>query len=160
MRSKQQPSPNTFFVGPEAVRRKDAMEQLHALGSVEKLEGAEGLLLHVDAEDQNPRAVWNKLRERLSGGGVLPVMLDETGELHLPTGEVTVRFTAPPSDEDLRLFAKAHGLELRQRNKYQPAQASFVVPDAEYLPDVIEAIQPEKNVAAAWANTKSRYRRS
>jgi hypothetical protein len=86
--------------------------------------------------------------------------LDELGEPHLPTGEVTVRFGSPPSDETLDEFARQYGLELRQRNKYQPAQASFLVSTQEYLPDVVEALEPAENVVAVWANTKSKYRRS
>jgi hypothetical protein len=160
MRSKQLPSPDTFFLRSDTVSSADAMEKLTALGSVEPLEGADGMLLRVADKQSDPRASWHAVRERAGLDAVSPVLLDELGEPHLPTGEVTVRFGSPPSDETLDEFARQYGLELRQRNKYQPAQASFLVSTQEYLPDVVEALEPAENVVAVWANTKSKYRRS
>jgi hypothetical protein len=160
MRSKQLPSPDTFFLRSDSVSSADTMEKLSALGSVEPLEGADGVLLRVANQQTDPRACWHAVRERAGLDAVNPVLLDEQGEPHLPTGEVTVRFASPPSDDTLDEFARRHGLELRQRNKYQPAQASFVFSAQEYLPDVVEALEPAENVVAVWANTKSKYRRS
>lgn len=160
MRSKQLPSPDTFFLRSDTVSNADTMEKLSTLGSVEPLEGADGVLLRMASTETDPRASWHALREQAGLEGVNPVLLDEQGEPHLPTGEVTVRFASPPGDDTLEEFARQHGLELRQRNKYQPAQASFLVSAQQYLPDVVEALEPAENVVAVWANTKSRYRRS
>lgn len=160
MRSKQLPSPDTFFLRSDAVSSDEAREKLNSLGSVEALEGADGVLLRLAGKQTDPRASWRAIRAHAGLESVNPVLLDEQGETHLPTGEVTVRFASPPSEETLGEFASKHGLELRQRNKYQPAQASFAVPAQQYLPDVVEALEPDDRVVAVWANTKSRYRRS
>ena len=106
------------------------------------------------------------LRERVgnagpvSGAQVDPVLLDEYGEAHYPTGEVTVRFKQPPTHEFLDRFAGVHGLEVRSRNQYVPAQVAFTITAHRCLPELLEALAPDDNVAAVWANTKSRYRRA
>ncbi len=91
-----------------------------------------------------------------------PVLLDDEGHDMLPTGEVTARFETAPSDEDLDEVARRHGLTVRGRNEFVPAQVVFVPEDrrSAYLPELAERLAEESNVTAAWPNTRSRYERS
>ena len=111
----------------------------------------------------DPRAAWERvLRQDPSLPWAAPVLLDEDGREMLPTGEVTVRFGGPPSDADLGEFGRRHGLSLRSRNEFVPSQAVFVPADrrSAYLPDLCQRLAGEPGVAAAWANTRSRYERT
>ena len=88
-----------------------------------------------------------------------PVLVDELGQAHLPTCEISVRFHTEPSDEALRQFAARHGLAVRERNKYVPRQVCFEPSESSYLPDLVQELAPSKEVETVWANTLSRFRR-
>jgi hypothetical protein len=90
-----------------------------------------------------------------------PVLLDESGEPHYPTGDVAVRFDHAPSDDELQAFARRHGLGACRRNEFVAAQVSCTPVDSRgiYLPELVTALQRAPGVVAAWASTRSRYRR-
>ena len=161
MRSKQIPSADTFLVRVAAEQKESATKRLAAFGKVEDAGDAGGMVLRLGGrESADPKSVWAKLQEQAGKAEVDPILFDETGEPHFPTGEVTVRFKESPSDAFLAGFAKRHGLKVRSRNAYVPAQVAFQVTKRSYLPELIESLAPVENVVSAWANTKSRYRRS
>jgi hypothetical protein len=93
---------------------------------------------------------------------VLPVLRDRDGVAHYPTGEVTVRFDAAPSDTVLDAFARAQRLRLKRRNEFEARQAVFEPADAppDWLPDIVARLARAPGVARAWANTASRYTRA
>lgn len=90
-----------------------------------------------------------------------PFFVDDEGEPHYLTGEISVRFRAVPGDEDLHRFAAEHSLRLLRRNEFVPQQVVFKPLDASrsYLPDLVESIKREGLAKAVWANTLSRYQR-
>ena len=161
MRSKQIPSANTFLVRTDAGRRQSASTRLAELGQLENAEQAGGLVIHLkEGGAGDPKAAWRKLQDEADDLEVDPVLLDETGQQHFPTGEVTVRFKERQTDASLAKFAAKHGLQGGARNEYVPAQVVFRIAGRRYLPEVLESLVPSEDVASAWANTQSRYQRS
>jgi len=162
MPAKQIPSRDTFVLVPGTVLGGSAAADLSALGSVEDL-GEGQLLLQVRDPAPDARATWQRLQVQAGvQHRVHPVLLDERGNAHYPTGEVTVRFRSAPSDAELRAFANAHALDLRGRNEFVGEQAVFLPRDAArtYVPDLVEELSRAEKVQSAWANTRSRYRRA
>lgn len=157
----QRPSPDRFVVRPVADDRKATSSRLAGLGKVQDLEGDQAVLLHMKAPPGDPKAAWRRVHEELGqGAAVYPVLVDEAGDSHYPTGDITVRFHGSPSDHDLHRFASAHGLRLCRRNEFAPQQAVFAPEDSKaYLPDVVEKLAGQPEAERAWANTLSRYRR-
>jgi hypothetical protein len=88
-----------------------------------------------------------------------PVLLDERGEPYYLTGEVSVRFTTPLNEEELRRFAGRHGLRLVRRNQFVPQQAVFQPLKDSSLPELAHELERETGVRAAWANALRRYQR-
>ncbi len=163
VRSRQMPSSRFFVVHPGGVNPKLIAEKLAPLASVEQLPQSAGLLVSPKSASDDPREAWRELRAKLGeDAAVTPLLLDEDGEPAIPTGEIVVRFSSPPADEELRCFAVAHRLELRGRNAWVPSQVSFAAasPAGLYLPDLVEDLQAEPNVRAAWAKTLAHYRRA
>lgn len=164
MRSRQIPSPNRFVVkaAPEAF--SGARRHLTGLGRLEGIEGAADLwFFWAEREGGDPRDVWQAILDGLpSARWAAPLVVDESGEAHVPTGEVAVRFERPPDEEELRSFAARNGLRVRGRNEFVPEQASFEPgdPRGTYLPDLLAALAVEKGVRGAWASTLSRYHRA
>lgn len=120
-------------------------------------------VVHVGDEATDPKAAWRHVLDAdPSLPWAAPVLVDDDGRDLLPTGEVTVRFTGPVSDEELLEFGDRHGLEVRSRNEFVPSQIVFVPADRRrcYLPDLYETLDAEPQVTRAWANTRSRYDRS
>lgn len=159
---KQAPSDHLFVI--EISRdRESAVKRLVPLGSAKPLEGSERLLLlSLPAENGDPEARWALAQELLGElGTVQPVLLDETGEAHFPTGEISVRFHEAPPDDRLQEFAAEHGLRLRDRNEFVPQQAVFrpAAPSTTYLPKVVQELAETKDAKAVWANTLTRFRR-
>lgn len=155
-------SADAFVVHPETSDRRALTERLAKLGQAEELEGSDALLVRLPASSTEARAAWRRLHESAGDAAVVqPVLVDEQGHPHYPTGEISVRFREPPSEDALRTFAAAHGLTLRSRNQYVPQQAVFRLADPRrtYLPDLVEKLASDKGVVAAWANTLSSYRR-
>lgn len=157
------PSATRFVVrgagkDPEEIRRRTK-----DLGSCQELEESSDLtVVEVETHADGPKAAWEKLKTALGPEHeVAPVLLDEEGGEHYPTGKLTVRFRETPSDEELARFAADHGLQLRGRNKWVAMQADFEASrEAEdFLPELVEKVEEEKTVRAAWPDTLSRYRR-
>lgn len=160
---KQDPSDHLFVVDiPQ--ERESAVERLSPLGAVTPLEGNDRLLLLSipagsggDAESR-----WAQAKELLGDlGTVQPVLLDESGEAHYPTGEISVRFHEAQPDDRLHSFAEEHGLRLRDRNEFVPHQAVFrpADPSSIYLPKVVRELAQTQDTKAVWANTLTRFRR-
>ena len=157
---RQSPSSHLFVV--HAQDRNAAAQRLSVLGQVQPLAGAGALLLTLPAVG-DARSVWSRAREAIGPAGtVQPVLLDEDGGPHYPTGEVSVRFLEAPDEEELRRFAARHGLRLVRRNEFVPQQAVFQPLDSSgsYLPELVEKLEGEEGTRAAWANTLSQYQRA
>jgi hypothetical protein len=162
MPAQQSPSGDRFVVRVEPEDAPSLSRRLEELGSVEALDGTDLLLLHVSEPAADPRRVWERILDRADGAAwVAPVLIDEHGQPHLPTGEVSARFDRAPSEDDLQAFAGSHGLELRSRNEYVKEQATFRLarPRSTYLPDLVQSIGTEQGVRTAWANTLTLFRR-
>jgi hypothetical protein len=164
--AKQIPDPDLFVVHLTPQNREEISRRLESVGSIENLGEDNTLLLRVKKTrsqvQPQPQAQWQRLTEMLgSSGSAQPVLTDETGHPHYPTGELTVRFLKRPSDKTLKKFAEKYGLRLRNRNEFVDEQAAFQVTDpaATYLPDLIQQITGDKTIKLAWANTLSRQRR-
>ena len=113
--------------------------------------------------DGAPFDGWSQLRAALGKtSAVQPVLLDDAGGRHLPTGEVTVRFKHEPPAKDLEEFAARHDLTLVRRNEFEPGQVVFLPTDAPnvFLPNLVEALERDAAVHRAWANTRSSYQRA
>jgi len=159
----QIPNSELFVVHYSPDNKEDLTRRLEKVGSTEDMEQDNMLLVHVKEKKQAaPQAAWERLSAAVgSAGAVQPVLSDERGTPHYPTGEVTVRFVKKPSEKELKAFSSKYGLRLRDRNEFVPEQAAFQVedPGANYLPDLLKQITSSKTVDSAWANTLSSYKR-
>lgn len=161
MRARQIPSADCFVVKTSPGASPAGRRNLAGRVALEKIEGSDLLLLKLGEVHPEPKTAWQRVLDGMeSAQWVAPVLLDEQSQPHFPTGDVSVRFDHTPSETELEKFAAAHGLELKGRNEFIPEQASFRPADLRhtYLPDLLRALGSEKGVAAAWANTLSRYR--
>lgn len=132
--------------------------RLQAIAAVE----TDGPIVRLSV-DGAPHDGWKQLRAALGKASeVQPVLLDDAGGRHLPTGEVTVRFKHEPSAGDLADFARRHALALVRRNEFEPGQAVFRPTDAPnvFLPHLVEALEGDPAAHRAWANTRSSYQRA
>lgn len=162
MPARQIPSEDCFVINVDPAAARAVCEELAGLGAVEALEGSDLVLLELGRPAADLRAAWQRIVEgSRAAEWVAPLLLDESGEPHYPTGEVSVRFPEPRSDDELARFGATHGLRLRHRNEFVPEQAVFepVDPRRTFLPDLVRSLGDEAGVAAVWANTTSRYRR-
>ncbi len=160
---KQDPS-NHLFVVDAPHDHESAVTRLSPLGTVAPLEGNDRLLLLSIPADAagDAESRWTHARELLGDlGTIQPVLLDEAGEAHFPTGEISVRFHEAPADDRLQQFAEEHGLRLRDRNEFVPQQAVFqpADPSSSYLPKVMQELTETQDTKAVWANTLTRFRR-
>lgn len=157
----QTPSDQLFVVKVAPQQRAAAARRLAAVGRVEPL--AESLLLLRAASSLgDAKAVWNRARQVLgTAGTVQPVLLDERGAQHYPTGEISVRFQEPPPDEVVHDLAAAHGLRLRDRNEFVPEQVVFQPLDAakSYIPELVRELSDAGSGLTVWANTLSHFNR-
>jgi hypothetical protein len=160
---KQAPSDHLFVVDVDSQKRDQAAKRLAPLGGVKPLEGNERLLLlTVEPGSLDSESAWSRARKLLGDlGSVHPVLMDELGEPHFPTGEISVRFHEVPPDDRLQEFAADHGLRLRDRNEYVPQQAVFrpVDSSSRYLPKLVQELADTRETRAVWANTLTRFRR-
>ncbi|HSS79452.1 MAG TPA: hypothetical protein VLV54_22215 [Thermoanaerobaculia bacterium] len=86
---------------------------------------------------------------------------DEANEPVYLTGEISVRFTTSPGDEDLRRFTARYGLRLLRRNEFVREQVVFEPVDASRsLYDLVQEIEREGAAKAVWANTLRRFHRA
>jgi hypothetical protein len=131
----------------------DAPGEESGVAAVQALDDT-GLFL---AEAADPRAVV----EGSKGIEWAAPTLGEAGEESYPTGEVSIRFSAPLESEDLEGFVRKHALQVLRRNEFVPEQVVVAPtePRGTWLPDVVERLNGEHVVAKAWPNTLSRYRR-
>jgi hypothetical protein len=147
------------------VARADeaTLARARRLGPVERLAEARDLCLLRVAQAATPAASWAAAAKALGGAvDLFPVLYDQDGMSHYPTGEVTVRFVDAPSDAELARFCDAQRVRLLRRNTFvtqqvvcTPASAS-----ADFLPDLVARIASQPGVHRAWANTFSAYRRT
>lgn len=164
---KQDPSNHLLVV--EAQSKEEAASRLSSLGDLQPLEGSDRLMLlsiapgSPDAPDAlDAETAWSRARELLGEAGkVHPVLIDEMGHPHFPTGEISIRFNETPPDERLQEFAVEHGLRLRDRNEFVPQQAVFwpADPSASYLPKLVQDLAGKDDTKAVWANTLTRFQR-
>ena len=89
-------------------------------------------------------------------------ILGEGNEESYPTGDVTIRFSSPPTPKDLESFAEKHAVRVRRRNEFISEQVVVAPsePRGTWLPDLVERLNDEQHVAKAWPNTLSAYRRA
>ncbi|MCP3959415.1 MAG: hypothetical protein GY719_16315 [bacterium] len=159
------PSPRRFVVRPAKGEFPDLEQRVAALGSVRPLKGStEAAVVEIEVEIQSAdhKETWESVRDALGAQhDVAPVLLDDEGGEHYPTGTIGVRFEKVPDEDELDRFAVEHGLKVRARNKYVAAQADFEIANREssYLPEVVEKLMSSEKVRTAWAATESLYRR-
>jgi hypothetical protein len=158
------PVADSFVVHVEAEREPAVRAALTPFGPLEGL-GQPGLLLFTVARgaSPDPHEGWRRIVAMAADcDWSTPVLRDPRGDLHFPTGEVTVRFAQPPSDREVEAFAARHALRGGRRNEFVAAQVAFrpVDPRSTYLPDLVDVLAGLSGVAAVWANTLSRYRRA
>jgi hypothetical protein len=160
MSASQIPSTGEFVVGLEDHDSEQSLAwEAEGLGH---LIDDQTLVIQTPA-DVDPRESWRRLvEEHPSAAWVSPVLLDDGQIPHYPTGDISVRFMKPPSDEDIEVFSDRNRLEVRSRNEFMPEQVSFRPRDrrATYLPDLVEQIDHEDDVESAWLSTKSVYSRA
>ena len=160
---RQDASDHLLIVSTKASSQDEAASRLRALGTVTPLEGNPRLLLlTIRQERLDPESAWSRAGALLGDlGSVQPVLLDELGNPHLPTGEISVRFNEVPADDRLRSFAAEHDLCLRDRNEFVPQQAVFRPAAASvYLPNLLKELSQAKEAIAVWANTLTRFQRA
>jgi len=155
------PSKNQFVLMASTQTFVELRERLRDVGTLETLAAAEPItLLTVTNSPGEPRSRWASLVEQFDDIAFLPILIDRQDQPHYPTGHITVRFAKAPSDEELQTLAVKYRLQLRERNKYDPLQASFTPKDLRsvYLPEIISEVSRSDNVSSAWANVRSRHR--
>ena len=141
----------------------EALARARRLGAVEALESAPQLrLLRVRGAVGAKEAWQSAARELGAATPLFPVLYDRDKVAHYPTGEVTVRFEATPTDAQLRRFCDRQRLRLLRRNEFvaQQVVCEATAPASEFLPDLVARLAAQPSVRAAWANTLSRYRRA
>jgi hypothetical protein len=159
---RQSPSDHLFIIRVDPRDQVAATQRLAPLGPLQPLDGSEALLLSLRVAPSHCRSAWRRAQEILGEtGSVQPVLIDETGEPHYPTGEISVRFKAVPDEDRLHRFASDHGLRLLRRNGFVREQVVFKPLDSgSYLPDLVQQIEREGVAQAVWANTLSHYQRA
>jgi hypothetical protein len=161
---KQLPSSEHFVV--RRLSPKDpagALDKLRECGTLDAVPGSDLFMLRIRQPEEDPKEAWRKVSACLPPGyWVSPVLIDERGQWHLPTGELSVRFRKEPSPTELKGFAESCHLVLRSRNEFVRSQAVFKIdqPEDRYLPEVVNEIQAEPAVELAWSNTLSQYKRA
>ena len=162
MASSQLPSPNEFVVSLSEGGVEEALASDPSELKPGPMLDDETFIVESPSSD-DPRSTWQLLVDRFgSATFVSPVVVDDGSVPSYPTGDVTVRFQKPISDTDLEAFAASNGLELKGRNEFVAEQASFRPQDRRgtYLPDLVEQLEADDSVGAAWLNTRSIYKRA
>lgn len=154
MRSRQTPSKDIFILRMEET----AALQLEPLGVIEPAEG--GFLIRLRSPLGESKAAWERLQREAGDSRVDPVLFDETGKPHYPTGTITVRYNRTPSPKFLENFAARYGLAATTHDQGPRTQVTFRVASPRFLPELVEALESAKAVTSVWADTKTRYRRA
>ena len=104
-------------------------------------------------------AGWEDVAAAMGAPWVAPVLVDSRDAESYPTGELTVRFAARPSDADLRDLERVADVKVVRRNEYVDSQVSVAPAGSSgvYLPDLCDQIRGRDGVATAWMSTRSRY---
>ena len=160
--AKQTPSSDGFVVKPKPGADAETKARLSGLGEVEEIPGSNRLVLRLPEPAADTKGTWRRLVEVTeSVEWAAPFVVDETGGVHLPTGDVSIRFRHPPSEKQLARFARVHRLRIRERNEFVPEQvtAEPIAGREIYLPELIEEISAERIVLTVWADTLSPFRR-
>jgi hypothetical protein len=155
------PSPNEFVI--RAAASDSLIARARVVGSLEPLEAAEPLCVLRVKGTASSKDAWHAALEALGPDTPLfPVLYDRDRSPHYPTGEVTVRFEAAPTDADLRRFCAEQRLRLLRRNEFAAQQVVCepVAAASEFLPDLVARLATQPGVRTAWANTLSRYHRA
>lgn len=150
------------FVLRALASREEVFALARRLGSVERIASAPELCLLRLTPEKTSRETWQAATRALADAALLPVLYDQDGMPHYPTGEVTIRFELAPSDSELRSFCDTHGLRLLRRNEYAEQQIVCEPLEAvhQFLPDLVAHLGSQPRVRRAWANTLSRFRRA
>jgi hypothetical protein len=139
-------------------------DRLAEFGTVEDRSDVGVVLLRLDSPRSDLEAARAEILDRIEGvEWAEPLLVDDSSSSPLvPTGELSVRFHEPLSDEELVRFADEHGLELRRRNQFVREQATFAPRERrrEPLTEQVEKLSHERAVRKAWPNTASQYRRA
>jgi hypothetical protein len=136
-------------------------EKLGELADVKAL--TEDLVLVTPRETDGDRSAWwERIRDAVeSAEWVAPVVVDEAGRASYPTGAIAIRFLEAPSEGELEELGAEYGLRLLRRNPYVSEQAVFAPaePRETFLPDLVDRVEDNPRVQAAWPVTVSRYER-
>jgi len=110
------------------------------------------------------RDAWREFAQVVEPEWIAPVQADSRGQESYPTGELTVRFTSPPTEAQLRQISAELDLRIVRRNDYVDTQVVFApaghVRRERYLPTMNAELAARPFVARSWLSTQSRYTRS
>jgi hypothetical protein len=149
-----------FSAGRFVVKAAEHADVKSAAGT-ERL--TDDLVVVTAPEGRANKESWRKLLgENKDVAWAQPVLVDDAGHERYPTGELTVRFDEPPTDEELETFARSHHLRTARRTAYQPAQVVLVPeqPRAVFLPELCDELARVPGVTRAWPNALSHYTRT
>jgi hypothetical protein len=151
-----------FVVRVQAGAEAEARQALQRFGSLEPGAEPDEWVLHLQAEAENLRQVWEEVLATVrSLKWMAPVLADSAGTAMVPVGDVTVRFHEAPSSETLQTLCDRFDVAIAKRNEFVPEQVAFrpAKPRDTFLPDLVAELEQDKGVLKAWATTRSAYRR-
>ena len=161
MSSSWQPSPARFVI--HTPKRGGLPRHLAETTRIQPVEGSDLTVLEFrEIGDEDAASNWKALVDKIAlEFAVDPVLVDADGVEHYPTGDLMVRFSEPPSGDELSRFAERFALLIVERNKWVPAQVRFErVESDRFLPELVLALEKADGVRAAWATTLTRYERA
>ena len=165
MLPKQRPSRDFVVVRTTSPDVGSVESRLEHLGRVAKLpvkiDGESAFVVQLKGSDNTVERELCELQNSAEFS-VEPLLVDDSGNEHIPTGSISVRFRKSLSQAELERFAKHYDLSVRERNEFVPEQVVLqpIGPPERRLQDVLEQISPLHNVRAAWPNTISQYQRA
>jgi hypothetical protein len=154
------PVPGAVVLGelsPATLQRLEKTSAVHL-----KTPPGPGEARIVEATEPDARSFWRKVSDVVGSEAlVVPILADEEGHQLLPTGAIQVRFKSEPSDHTLDVFSARHGLQPGKRNRWSPVQAEFMIrpDDDRYLPDIVDTIAADADIAAVWPDVRGSYKR-
>jgi hypothetical protein len=161
--ARQRASSDEFVVRVDRATDRQALESRAAsMGSIEPIVGRDDMFV-LRLRDTPPpgRAGWERVQDAFDRKlATDPVMVDDGGAPHYPTGKIGVRFKHPPEADELERFADELKLRLVGVNKYVAAQAMFEPRDpSDYLPERVDVVAADERVMKAWPEALSAFRR-
>jgi hypothetical protein len=159
------PSPTRFVARlPDSASSRTAFAKLAPFAQYEAISGHPHLwLISLKGPAGDARTAWKKLRAAVGTKvTIAPALIDEEGNVRLPTGTVIARFATNPTDEELAAFGNEFGLDVVERNKFVPKQVSFRPARKDsFLPELVDQVSRAKaNQIKVWADTLSQFRRA